>query len=301
MERLGLGDTSEPLKTELNREIGKVALPRVCRRVEMKEPEVVACVDTRFAEVSLDISPIFIAGRYTKLSREIPQTRWPCRVCRGKGCNRCHGTGMMYPASVQGEIGDVALEMTGGQEDFFHGMGREDIDALMLGDGRPFVMEISRPRVRNIDLDELEKRANMSVLAQFNSLHYVQREAVARYKGSDPDKTYLAHVVTSGKINKQGVVEAASSFKNVHLAQRTPERVEHRRADLVRDRMIYEVSAENIGEDTFDLVLRTQSGTYVKEFVSGDEGRTTPNFSDRLGTPCRVYKLDVLGIDYHED
>ncbi len=207
----------------------------------------------------------------------------------------------MYPASVQGEIGDVALEMTKGDEDFFHGMGREDIDALMLGDGRPFVMEISRPRVRDIDLDELERRANRSVLAQFSNLHFVQREAVARYKGSDPDKIYRAHVVTSGNINKQGVVQAASSFKNVRLAQRTPERVEHRRADLIRDRMIYEVSAENIGDNTFDLVLRTQSGTYVKEFVSGDEGRTTPNFSDRLGTPCRVYKLDVLGIDYHED
>lgn len=55
VEDLGLGDTFEPLKTELNREIGKVALPSICRRVEMKEPQVVACIDTRFAEVSLDI------------------------------------------------------------------------------------------------------------------------------------------------------------------------------------------------------------------------------------------------------
>jgi tRNA pseudouridine synthase 10 len=69
----------------------------------------------------------------------------------------------------------------------------------------------------------------------------------------------------------------------------------------VRDRVIYKVVAENIGEDSFDLILRTQSGTYVKEFVSGDEGRTTPNFSERLGIQCRVYLLDVLEIDYHED
>lgn len=300
VEELGI-ETSEPLKTELNREIGKVALPMINRRVEFKEPQIVACIDTRFAEVTLDIAPVFIAGRYTKMSREIPQTRWPCTKCRGKGCPRCHGTGQMYQASVQGVIGDVALEMSGGDMEFFHGMGREDIDARMLGTGRPFVLEISHPKVRDIDLGELERRANRSVLANFSGLHFVSRSAVAAYKGSDPDKTYRAHVVTQTKVNKQDVSEVASSFENVHLAQRTPERVEHRRADLVRDRMIYKVEAENIEDTSFDLILRTQSGTYVKEFVSGDEGRTQPNFSERLGTQCRVYLLDVLDIDYHED
>jgi tRNA pseudouridine synthase 10 len=191
--------------------------------------------------------------------------------------------------------------MSCGDAEFFHGMGREDIDARMLGSGRPFVMEISHPKVRDINLDELERRANESILAQFHGLHFVPRAAVAKYKESDPDKTYRAHVIAEGKVNKEGVVEAALSFENVHLAQRTPERVEHRRADLVRDRVIYKVEAENIGEDSFDLILRTQSGTYVKEFVSGDEGRTTPNFSERLGIQCRVYLLDVLEIDYHED
>jgi len=39
---LGLTETAEPLKTELNREIGKVALPFINRRVEFKEPQVVA-------------------------------------------------------------------------------------------------------------------------------------------------------------------------------------------------------------------------------------------------------------------
>ena len=45
--------------------------------------------------------------------------------------------------------------MSGGKEHFFHGMGREDIDALCLGEGRPFVLELSEPRIRDIDLDEL--------------------------------------------------------------------------------------------------------------------------------------------------
>lgn len=298
-ERFGL-ENAEPIKTELNREIGKLALPKINRPVEFKNPQVVACIDTRFADVTLDIAPIFIAGRYNKYSREIPQTIWPCRVCKGKGCPRCNNTGKMYQTSVQEIIGDIALEMSDGEEHFFHGMGREDIDACMLGEGRPFVLEISKPRIRDIDLDELERRANETDLAGYNGLHFVPRSAVQEYKCADPDKTYKVRVKADGKVNKERVVEVALSFKNIHIDQRTPHRVEHRRADLVRKREIRWVEAEMVGDDEFDLTLNTESGTYVKEFVSGDDGRTTPNFSDAIGTKCVVETLDVIAINYQE-
>ena len=295
-QELGL-EECESIKTELNREIGKLALPMIHRPVEFKTPQVVACIDTRFADVTLDCSPIFIYGRYNKLSREIPQTIWPCRVCHGKGCPRCNDTGKMYQTSVQEIIGDIALEMAGGKEHFFHGMGREDIDALCLGEGRPFVLEISQPRIRDIDLDELEARANQSELAQYHYLRFVPRDEVQKTKNATPTKTYRVKVKAEGKVNKEVIDKAVSSFKNVCLDQRTPQRVEHRRADLVRKRTIYWIKAENIGEDTFELTLETESGTYVKEFVSGDEGRTQPNFSDTIGTKCVVETLDVIAIN----
>lgn len=47
--------------------------------------------------------------------------------------------------------------------------------------------------------------------------------------------------------------------------------------------------------------MKTQSGTYVKEFVSGDGGRTRPNFSERLGIPCKVDLLDVQDVDFNGD
>lgn len=293
-------ENPEAIKSELNREIGKLALPLVHRRVEFKNPQVVALVDTRFGEVQLDIAPIFIAGRYNKYSREIPQTIWPCRECHGKGCPHCNGKGKMYETSVQEIIGDIALEMADGDEHFFHGMGREDIDACMLGDGRPFVLEISQPKRRFIDLDELEKRSSAGSMAAFNSLHYVQREAVERYKGAASDKVYRVRVKANDKVNKETVVEVALSFKDADIDQRTPRRVEHRRADLVRHRRIHWVTADSFDGDRFDLELETDSGTYVKEFVSGDDGRTHPNFSERLGVQCVVETLDVLAINYHE-
>ncbi|MBE6517307.1 MAG: tRNA pseudouridine(54/55) synthase Pus10 [Thermoplasmata archaeon] len=295
-ERHGL-QNYESIKTELNREIGKVALPMIHRPVEFKNPQCVACVDVRFADVTLDLAPIFIKGRYNKLSREIPQTIWPCRMCHGKGCSRCNGTGKMYQTSVQEIIGNIALDMCQGNEHFFHGMGREDIDALCLGEGRPFVLEISQPKRRDIDLDELELLANQSELAQYHGLQFTERGEVQRTKTATPSKTYRVSVKADSKVNKERVVEVALSFKNVHLNQRTPKRVEHRRADLVRDREILWVEAEVTGDDTFNLTLETESGTYVKEFVSGDDGRCVPSFSQALGIQCYVQTLDVIAIN----
>ena len=290
-------ENAESMKTELNREIGKLVFPMIQRTVEFKNPQVVACIDTQFADVTLDIAPIFISGRYNKLSREIPQTIWPCRVCKGKGCPRCKGIGKMYSTSVQEIIGDIAVEMSNGCEHFFHAMGREDIDALMLGTGRPFVLEISNPRIRNINLNELEKRANLSDLAKFNSLAFTTRDAVQMTKDLAPTKTYKVRVKANGKVNKERVNEVAQSFRNLRIDQRTPARVEHRRADLVRKREILWVEAEWIDDSTFDLTMETESGTYVKEFVSGDDGRSKPNFSEAVGVQCRVETLDVLAIN----
>ena len=114
------------IKAELNGD-----RPSGARRgkVDFTSPDVVALVDTRFGNVELNIAPLFIYGRYRKHSREIPQTRWPCRMCRGKGCKRCGGIGKMYQTSVQELIGDPLVRQFEGKDHFFHGMGREDIDA----------------------------------------------------------------------------------------------------------------------------------------------------------------------------
>ena len=296
-------DTSEPIKAELNREIGKAVFGLNGKDVEFSSPEVVAVIDTRFADVELDIAPIFIYGRYRKLVRDIPQTKWPCRSCRGKGCDRCGGTGKMYPTSVQEIIGDVALDLLEGKEHLFHGMGREDIDALMLGTGRPFVLEIREPRIRGVDLDSLEKTMNEAGEGRVEviGLRPSDRKEVRAIKAAASNKEYRVSVVADGKVNKEKLDEVAKSFNNRPIAQRTPVRVSHRRADLVRHREIVRVDVEDVDAERFVLVLETESGTYVKEFVSGDEGRTEPSIAGSLGIPCRVEKLDVIAIHDHDN
>ncbi len=289
---------AEPIKSELNREIGKAVFNITAKDVDFKNPQVVALVDTRFAHVELDVAPIFLYGRYRKLSREIPQTKWPCRMCQGKGCPRCDNTGKMYQTSVQEQVGDIILPHAQATEHFFHGMGREDIDALMLGTGRPFVIEISHPIVRSLDLLALEQEINEKGkgYVEISGLRPSTREEVRKIKDATPEKEYRVQVSIHGKVNKGKVDEVLRTFNRTRIVQRTPTRVAHRRADLKRERSIIYAILEDFQEDKMTLRLRTESGTYVKEFVHGDEGRTEPNLSEMLGVPCTVDALDVIGI-----
>ena len=45
------------------------------------------------------------------------------------------------------------------------------------------------------------------------------------------------------------------------------------------------------------LKIETESGTYVKELVSGDKGKTRPNISEMIGIPCNVKELDVIEVN----
>ena len=42
--------------------------------------------------------------------------------------------------------------------------------------------------------------------------------------------------------------------------------------------------------------LETQAGTYIKEFVHGDLGRTFPNLSSLLECEADIYQLDVAEV-----
>lgn len=86
------------------------------------------------------------------------------------------------------------------------------------------------------------------------------------------------------------------------IIQATPIRVLHRRAAMDRIRYIVSLRAELIDKNNFRLFLSTSAGTYVKEFVHGDLGRTQPNvrslmFGNRSNNKVDILQLDVMGID----
>ncbi|MFW6197105.1 MAG: tRNA pseudouridine(54/55) synthase Pus10, partial [Thermoplasmatota archaeon] len=290
--------TGESIKHELNREIGKLVLDKTGKDVDLEKPDVKAIIDTRFDTVEIEIAPLFVYGRYKKLSREIPQTEWICKKCRGKGCEHCDFKGKMYPTSVEKIIGEELMEMIFGEDYTLHGLGREDIDAKMIGSGRPFVIEISNPLIRDIDLDELKSRVNESEKVNINNLHITERSRVVDIKQTQVDKSYRVKLSFERPIKGAKLKKVVEELRGAKISQRTPNRVSHRRADKVRKRIVKDIELESVDEDTASIKLKCEAGTYVKEFIHGDEGRTEPSLSAELGLDCVVEKLDVIDVDY---
>jgi tRNA pseudouridine synthase 10 len=283
--------TAEPLKSELNRELGKRIELLTCKKVEFNKPDILVIVDLAREKVELHVTPLFLYGRYKKFVRGIPQTKWPCRECRGKGCSKCNSTGKTYPESVQELIGISVLDASLGQDVIFHGAGREDIDALMLGNGRPFVLEVKAPRRRQLDLKKLEQAINTSQDKVATSvLALVDRNAVAKVKNTRSDKVYRLKVIYEHPIQTEKLRKALRQLEG-EVEQTTPQRVVHRRAELKRRKKVY--SAELKGGD---IIIRCEGGLYVKELISGDEQRTIPSLSALLGVSAKVEELDVLEV-----
>jgi tRNA pseudouridine synthase 10 len=282
----------ESMRSAFNRELGKLLETRTGASGGPDRPDIVLLADLPIGRVEVTVMPLYLQGRYRKLDRTLPQTRWPCRRCQGRGCPACDGTGKTYPTSVEELVGAPFVRAASAEGTRFHGMGREDIDARMLGRGRPFVLELLRPHVRSIDVRSIATDLGPEAAGRVEvvDLRPASSEDVVRVKEASPEKSYRVGV--TGAVAVAKVNEALGRT----IAQRTPRRVAHRRADRVRPRRIVAAQLVEAGEGRFTLDVRTEAGTYVKEWVEGDDGRTEPSLSSLVGAPLKVEYLDVLEI-----
>jgi tRNA pseudouridine synthase 10 len=300
---MGQEKVGESIRTEANRWLAaELAKATGAATSPEGRPDLVVEVDTRYWTARAEANAVFVKGRYNKTRRDLPQTHWPCRRCQGRGCWECGDTGVTYAESVEDAIGDPAEPLFGAADHSFHGAGREDIDALMLGTGRPFVLELKDPRRRTVDLQELARRINAESAktgVAVRDLRMAAPEEVAEIKEGEYGKEYLAHCLAEAPLPRSAVEAAVARLTGTVLDQRTPDRVAHRRADLVRKRRLHAVVLEAMAEDPstrFSLRVHAESGTYIKEMVSGDDGRTVPSFSSLAGVPVKVESLDVVAI-----
>ncbi len=289
---------SESIKSQLNREIGIGVFQKLNILARLDRPDSTIIIDTRYDTINLEIKSIFVEGKYNKYDRTIPQTYWPCSKCKGRGCKRCNNTGLLYPDSVQSLVAAPFMEITHSKENLFHGMGREDIDAAMLGFGRPFVLELRMPKIREIDLSHVQEKINSVNKGRIRAtdLKFVPRSRVAELKNTVCDKSYRVDVSIPKELAIESLKNGAQRLKEKLVKQRTPTRVAHRRADLIRPRFVKSVTVLSFEQGMVELEIRAQHGTYIRELVSGDMGRTVPSFSSLVGGACKVEVLDVLNL-----
>jgi len=284
------------LKNYMQKIIGLSLEKKLNKAVDFEKPEIMIIFNTLFNTVSLQIKSLYIYGRYNKFDRTIPQTKWFCRLCRGKGCRNCNYTGTLYQTSIEELIAKPILKATNGTDESFHGSGREDIDVKMLGNGRPFVLEIINPQKRKIDLKKIQNKFNKHEQIRVTNLRFSDKNEIKRIKQAKFRKVY--HVKIEGKkpFKTENLNKVGLALRGKIIKQFTPTRVAKRRANKIRKRQIFTCEVLEVDETMAIFAIETESGTYIKELVTGDDGKTTPNISELIGQPCKVVTLDVMEI-----
>ena len=293
----------EPFKSEVNREVGKAVSAITGKPVDFRKPDIVALLDVATGSVEIQVNSVFFYGRYQKFERGIPQTHWNCRACQGAGCEKCNFTGKQYMDSVEELIGRPVITAFDAKTVTLHGAGREDIDARMVGTGRPFILEVVEPRIRTVDLATLQETINLSAGERVSVAlkHWCDRADVETLKSSKAHKKYRILVEVEGALPAGELANALKALKGVTIQQRTPIRVAHRRADKIRERIVLDI--ELVGEENGKFLVEVlgEAGLYIKELISGDQGRTHPSLAEILDRPAHVITLDVVLVEGTEE
>jgi len=275
-------DWCESIKSEINREIGKEVSKLTGKDMDRKLPDIVITFDLNNEDIDLDVRSIYVYGKYQKLVRGIPQTKWKKKV---------------FPTSVQEIIEKPFLKQTKSEESSFHGSGREDVDVRCLG-WRPFVLELISPRERKLKLKDVLGQVNKSKKVKVKNLKIVGKELVRKIKFANHDKTYRAIVEFENPVED---LKRVNELKGMIISQKTPTRVLRRRSDRVRRRKIVDIRFKLLGKKKVEFQIKTQAGVYIKELINGDEGRTEPSISGLLDNRVRNIDLDVVKIWARED
>jgi tRNA pseudouridine synthase 10 len=180
-----------------------------------------------------------------------------------------------------------------------HGAGREDIDARMVGTGRPFILEVVAPKKRSVDLTLLEEEINRTAEGRVSVSikRWSDRSEVETLKSNKAHKKYRILVEVDGALTADEFANALKTLQGVTIQQRTPERVAHRRADKIRERKVLDIEYAGEQDGKFVVEVLGEAGLYIKELVSGDKGRTRPSLAEILNKAAHVTSLDVTQVE----
>ena len=237
----------------------------------------------------LSPNPLYISGNYIKLSREISQNYF----------NR-----VLNISSVDEEIKKFFSKIFKNSErnDFvFSASGREDPNVRMLNSGRNFIYEIFNVKKKfGLNFEELNNQFNLeNNLVKIKNLKLSNKSEYNKLKKEENSKIkkYLAVIYISKKIEKNEINNLIKG--NLNIKQITPIRVLHQRPLKERERTIIALKEiEKINDHFIIIEIIASAGTYIKEFINGDFGRTYPNLGSLLNCECDILQLDVEDIIY---
>ncbi|MGC8569948.1 MAG: tRNA pseudouridine(54/55) synthase Pus10 [Caldivirga sp.] len=255
--------SSESIKREINRMIGKALADSLGKRYSRLNPDVVVRVNTDDGSVSVEVMPVYIEARYRKLIRGIPQ---------------------VGDASVASVAKETVIELKP-LDVVLHFAGVEGPEVRVLGLGRPMVIEAIRPLSRNIREGTIIK--NGVQLLNLKAAGKVQVREI-KSKAGELRRVYRVLVKLYGNVNDEQLKSLEDYFSNRQIRQSM--------GRGKRVKLIYGLKVIPVSGSILELIIDTQGGFSIRRFITS-EG-TEPSISGTLGVKVIPIEVDILGIWY---
>lgn len=279
-------DSWESIRRELKRELGKKVKALLGIEPEFRHPDALVLVDLDTLNVKVTTTPTYILCRYVKLGRNISQVRWVSKDGARK-----------YPLAIEDVIEPI-VKLFNAEGLRLHPIGREDVDVRVLGNGRPLVIELKNVKDKTVSIEDLTKNLtrNDLILTFFDK--YIEHKNLAEIKSKSSSKTYRLLVLSKKPLSSDSVEMLIREFSNRVVRQRTPTRILRRRRDVVHVGKVHDIKVVAINEYLLEVLVKCDSGLYVKELVHGDNNRTSPNMAEVLNSELDLLEVDVVDISY---
>ena len=269
----------------LNDEKNSVLLDEISK---ILSPEIL--MNNFYLNYKIEIAPFYIYGNYIKLDREIGQTQFSKNGVK------------LSLSSVDEELKNFLKKifLNNSNDLIFSAGGREDRDVRMLGEGREFIYAVHNAKKHySLDFFSINNLLNNTLKkVKVKNLRICDKKYFEKLKNAENEKIkiYSAFVWSKAEINDE-LCKKINNVENLKISQITPLRVLHKRVLKTREKIIYKLNIkEIINPHFFILEVKSSAGTYIKEFINGDLGRTCPSLCDILGDECDIIQLDVQDI-----
>ncbi|KHN84314.1 Putative tRNA pseudouridine synthase Pus10 [Toxocara canis] len=282
--------------------------------------------------IAFEREPILIASRYRKFSRNLPQSPWTASDDIPKVPGNSVSEKLTKELVKETKCESTRFIASGREDIDVRMLGTGRPFALQLINPHltaPFCGEKLQESLKRIEA-EINSQRDIALGAPLRRISVKQAEMLTCTQ-DEKRKCYTAYCYSSERLDEKVLDELASKVP-LEIVQKTPlenERIlaeyereqeaadkelEERLAELM-DAMIQECEEHkkhiehefhntDINSATFGTYpvnkkslrrLETQAGTYVKEFVHGDFGRTRPSLADLLR--IEHGEVDILHLD----
>jgi tRNA pseudouridine synthase 10 len=257
----------ESLKSEITRLLTRKISTWTGKHPDYAKPDVTILVALSDGTISITPRSIWLQARYTKSVRGLPQRSSDCKMCNGLGCVECGYKGKSG-RSVQSIATTYFCNRFQAESANFIWLGSEDEMSLVGGSGRPFYIEVVKPKKR------LE--GNRRIFFKSDEIRILDVKRLLKRITDVPqvDIRCRVHLKSpGGPLSSEKTQEIETNFLNCLVNVRLS------RKYRVVKRLVRSIKVNAQSDGRVDLLIDCEGGIPIKKLVTGQDDTVEPNLT----------------------